>query len=90
MVQTRIFLVIKLNFFLLKLSFQPGDILAGYYAEQMGLPVGKLVCASNENNVLTDFLTTGTYTAKREFFKTTSPSFRRRISLLFIGMPSNK
>ena len=51
-----------------------GDILAGYYAKRMGLPVGKLVCASNENNVLTDFLTTGTYTAKREFFKTTSPS----------------
>ena len=51
-----------------------GDILAGYYAKQMGLPVGKLVCASNENNVLTDFLKTGTYTAKREFFKTTSPS----------------
>ena len=46
----------------------------GYYAKRMGLPVGKLVCASNENNVLTDFLTTGTYTAKREFFKTTSPS----------------
>ena len=39
-----------------------GDILAGYYAKRMGLPVGKLVCASNENNVLTDFLTTGTYT----------------------------
>ena len=51
-----------------------GDILAGYYAKRMGLPVGKLVCASNENNVLTDFLTTGTYIAKREFFKTTSPS----------------
>ena len=51
-----------------------GDILAGYYAKQMGLPVGKLVCASNENNVLTDFLETGVYTAKREFFKTTSPS----------------
>ena len=51
-----------------------GDILAGYYAKQMGLPVGRLICASNENNVLTDFLTTGTYTAKREFFKTTSPS----------------
>ena len=51
-----------------------GDILAGYYAKRMGLPVGKLVCASNENNVLTDFFTTGTYTAKREFFKTTSPS----------------
>ena len=46
-----------------------GDILAGYYAKQMGLPVGKLVCASNQNNVLTDFLSTGTYTAKREFFK---------------------
>ena len=51
-----------------------GDILAGYYAKQMGLPVGKLICASNENNVLTDFLTTGTYPAKREFFNTTSPS----------------
>lgn len=51
-----------------------GDILAGYYAKQMGLPVGKLVCASNKNNVLTDFLTTGTYDAKRPFYKTTSPS----------------
>ena len=51
-----------------------GDILAGYYAKRMGLPVGKLVCASNENNVLTDFLTTGTYTARRAFYKTTSPS----------------
>ena len=55
-----------------KIAF--GDILAGYYAKQMGLPVGKLVCASNQNNVLTDFLSTGTYTAKREFYKTTSPS----------------
>ena len=51
-----------------------GDILAGYYAKQMGLPVGRLICASNQNNVLTDFLSTGTYTAKREFYKTTSPS----------------
>ena len=51
-----------------------GDILAGYYAKQMGLPVGRLVCASNQNNVQTDFLSTGTYTAKREFYKTTSPS----------------
>ena len=51
-----------------------GDILAGYYAKQMGLPVGRLVCASNQNNVMTDFLSTGTYTAKREFYKTTSPS----------------
>ena len=57
-----------------------GDILAGYYAKQMGLPVGRLVCASNENNVLTDFLTTGTYTAKREFFKTTSPSMDLLVS----------
>ncbi|MBQ7858609.1 MAG: threonine synthase [Faecalibacterium sp.] len=51
-----------------------GDILAGYYAKRMGLPVGCLVCASNENNVLTEFLTTGTYNARRPFYKTTSPS----------------
>ena len=51
-----------------------GDILAGYYAKRMGLPVGKLICASNENNVLTEFLATGTYNARRPFFKTTSPS----------------
>ena len=42
-----------------------GDILAGYYAKQMGLPVGRLVCASNQNNVLTDFLSTGTYDRNR-------------------------
>ncbi len=51
-----------------------GDILAGYYAKRMGLPVGRLVCASNRNNVLTDFLETGSYTADRTFYKTTSPS----------------
>lgn len=51
-----------------------GDILAGYYAKRMGLPVGKLICASNKNNVLTDFLQSGTYNAKRDFYKTTSPS----------------
>lgn len=51
-----------------------GDILAGFYAKVMGLPVGKLVCASNKNNVLTDFFKTGTYNKNREFFKTTSPS----------------
>ena len=50
-----------------------GDILAGYYAKRMGLPVGKLVCASNRNNVLTDFIRTGTYDARREFYKTSSP-----------------
>ena len=51
-----------------------GDILAGYYAKQMGLPIGKLICASNKNNVLTDFIRTGHYDARREFYKTTSPS----------------
>ena len=51
-----------------------GDILAGYYAKRMGLPVGRLVCASNQNNVLTDFLRTGVYTARRAFYKTSSPS----------------
>ena len=51
-----------------------GNILAGWYAMNMGLPVNKLVCASNRNNVLTDFLQTGTYDINREFFKTESPS----------------
>ena len=51
-----------------------GDILAGYFAKRMGLPVGKLVCASNANRVLTDFLTTGVYDRRRPFYKTTSPS----------------
>ena len=57
-----------------------GDILAGYYAKQMGLPVNKLICASNTNNVLTDFFETGTYKASREFFKTSSPSMDILIS----------
>ncbi len=51
-----------------------GDILAGWYAGQMGLPVGKLICASNANNVLTDFIRTGTYDRNRTFHTTTSPS----------------
>ena len=51
-----------------------GDILAGYFAKLLGLPVGKLVCASNANNVLTDFITTGCYDKRRPFHKTTSPS----------------
>lgn len=51
-----------------------GDILAGFYAKEMGLPVGKLIIASNDNNVLTDFFTTGTYDANRELLKTISPS----------------
>lgn len=51
-----------------------GDILAGYYAKEMGLPVDKLIIASNENNVLTDFFKTGTYDANRKLVKTISPS----------------
>ena len=51
-----------------------GDILAGYLAKKLGLPVGKLLCASNANNVLTDFIRTGTYDKCRPLLKTTSPS----------------
>ena len=51
-----------------------GDILAGYLAKRLGLPVGKLICASNANNVLTDFIRTGTYNRLRPLMKTTSPS----------------
>ena len=51
-----------------------GDILAGWLAKQLGLPVGKLVCASNANNVLTDFIETGTYDRRRPLHKTESPS----------------
>ena len=51
-----------------------GDILAGYLAKLLGLPVGKLICASNANNVLTDFIRTGTYDRRRALHKTMSPS----------------
>ena len=51
-----------------------GDILAGYFAKRAGLPVGKLLCASNSNNVLTDFLRTGVYDKNRPFLRTMSPS----------------
>ncbi|HFR3771043.1 TPA: threonine synthase [Streptococcus suis] len=51
-----------------------GNILAAYYAKQIGLPVGKLICASNDNNVLTDFFSTGVYDKNRTFRVTTSPS----------------
>lgn len=51
-----------------------GNILAAYYAKRMGLPVGKLICASNENNVLTDFWKRGVYDSKRPFRLTMSPS----------------
>ncbi len=51
-----------------------GDVLAGYFAKRLGLPVRRLVVASNANDVLTDFLTTGTYDRRRDFHKTISPS----------------
>ena len=51
-----------------------GDILAGYLAKRLGLPVGMLICASNANKVLTDFIRTGTYDRRRPLLKTTSPS----------------
>ncbi|MBR4152613.1 MAG: threonine synthase [Selenomonadaceae bacterium] len=57
-----------------------GNILAAYYALKMGLPVKKLICASNINNVLTEFFATGTYNRKREFFKTITPSMDILIS----------
>lgn len=57
-----------------------GNILAGYYAKKMGLPIKKLVCASNTNNVLTDFLKTGEYNRNRKFYATTSPSMDILIS----------
>ncbi|MDE6723727.1 MAG: threonine synthase [Eubacterium sp.] len=57
-----------------------GNILAGYYAKKMGLPIKTLVCASNSNNVLTDFLKTGTYDKNRSFYTTTSPSMDILIS----------
>lgn len=51
-----------------------GNILASYYAYRMGLPVNKFICASNSNNVLTDFIATGTYDKNRSFYATISPS----------------
>ncbi len=57
-----------------------GNIFAGYIAREMGLPVDRMICASNANCVLTDFITTGTYDRTREFFKTMSPSMDILIS----------
>ncbi|MCR5577211.1 MAG: threonine synthase [Oscillospiraceae bacterium] len=57
-----------------------GDILAGYLAAELGLPVGTLLCASNANNVLTDFIDTGVYDRRRPFHKTLSPSMDILIS----------
>ena len=57
-----------------------GNILAAFYAKNMGLPIGKLICASNENKVLYDFFRTGTYDRNREFVLTSSPSMDILIS----------
>ncbi|MBR1812077.1 MAG: threonine synthase [Clostridia bacterium] len=57
-----------------------GNILAAYYAKRMGLPVNKLICASNANNVLTDFINTGVYDRNRQFYTTISPSMDILIS----------
>lgn len=72
-----------------------GDILAGYFAKLLGLPVKKLICASNENNVLTDFIETGLYDRRRPFHKTTSPSMDILVSsnlerLLFLLCGQNE
>ncbi len=74
-----------------------GDILAGYFAKLMGLPVRNLICASNENKVLTDFFNTGIYDKRRPFYRTSSPSMDILVSsnlerLLFLasGCDENK
>ena len=72
-----------------------GNIFAALLAKKMGLPLGKLICASNKNNVLTDFLTTGTYDRNRTFFTTISPSMDILISsnlerLLYVTLGAEK
>lgn len=62
----------KVNFCIPSGNF--GNALAGYLAKQMGLPVDKFICASNKNNILTDFFTTGKYDANREFYATNAPA----------------
>lgn len=57
-----------------------GNILAGYYAQCMGLPIDKLICASNRNRVLADFFATGVYNRRREFYRTNAPSMDILIS----------
>ncbi len=68
----------KINFCVPSGNF--GNILAGYYAMRMGVPIGKLICASNKNRVLTDFFASGKYDTNREFYKTMSPSMDILIS----------
>ncbi|NLN65335.1 MAG: threonine synthase [Clostridiaceae bacterium] len=68
----------KINFVVPTGNF--GNILAAWYAKDMGLPVNRLICASNSNNVLTDFIIGGVYDKKRDFYKTISPSMDILIS----------
>ncbi len=68
----------KINFCVPSGNF--GNILAGYYAMRMGVPINKLICASNKNRVLTDFFSSGKYDINREFYKTMSPSMDILIS----------
>ena len=68
----------KINFVVPTGNF--GNILAGYYASLLGLPINKLICASNANKVLTDFFKTGNYDRNRDFYKTSSPSMDILIS----------
>ncbi len=68
----------KINFVVPTGNF--GNILAAYYAKRMGLPIDKLICASNKNNVLTDFFNKGEYSLDRDFYKTMSPSMDILIS----------
>lgn len=68
----------KINFVVPTGNF--GNILAAWYAMNMGLPVNRLICASNENNILTDFIISGTYDRRRKFHKTLSPSMDILIS----------
>ena len=60
-----------------------GNLLAAYYAKRMGLPIGQIICASNQNNVLSDFFTTGVYQSQRAFYQTISPSMDILISSNF-------
>ncbi len=62
----------KVNFCVPSGNF--GNALAGFISKKMGLPINKIICASNKNNILTDFFTSGTYNANREFYKTNAPA----------------
>jgi len=84
----------KINFSVPTGNF--GNILAGFYAKTLGLPINKLICASNENNVLYDFIKTGVYNRNRTFYKTISPSMDILVSsnlerlLYFISGKNNE